>query len=143
MNRRQFMTAAAGVSTVGLTALAGCTEETEESGSNDPVTPQTFTPEQTTTAGSQGDVEILEHEMYEDEYSFGVRGKLENKTDRELLYVEVQARFFDADETRIAEGLDNLSDLGPGTTANFDAVALEGESGNVANYEVEVTSVDF
>lgn len=137
------MTAAASVSTVGLTTVAGCTEETEESGSNDPAPPETGSSDPTATEESQADVEILEHEMYTDEYSFGVRGKLENKTDRELLYVEVQARFFDADETRIAEGLDNLSDLGPGTTANFDAVALEGESGNVENYEVEVTTTDF
>lgn len=143
MNRRQFITAAASVSTAGLTTVAGCTEETDDSGSFDPAAPSTGQPAPTTTAGSEGDVKILNHEMYTGEYKYGVKGKLKNQTDRELLYVEVTATFFDSEGTRIGEGLDNMSDLGPGTTATFDAMAMQGEAGNVEKYEVEVTSTDF
>lgn len=137
------MTAAAGVSTVGLTAVAGCVEETSDEGSDEPAAPSTGQPAQTSSKPAKKDVKILNHEMYTGEYKYGVKGKLKNQTDRSISSVEVTATFFDGEGTRIGEGLDFLSDLSAGTTATFDAVATDMKSDTVEKYEIEVSPTSF
>jgi hypothetical protein len=88
-----------------------------------PATDSATTP--ATDQGQSAQVKILEHEFYTDDYGgFGVKGKLKNVSGQTLSYVEVAVKFFDASGKRVAEGLDNMADLGAGQTATFDAMSL-------------------
>jgi len=143
MDRRQFILAAS-----GTLALAGCTEETERqegsggSGGGD-----------SGQGGSSGDggggsesqdrVEILDHSFYQDDFSSGVRGTLENISDETLSYVQVNVYFLDADETRIGEGLDNASDLQAGRKWQFDAMFLGDNEEAIDSYEISAEVTNF
>ncbi|SEO63939.1 hypothetical protein SAMN05216388_101611 [Halorientalis persicus] len=88
----------------------------------------------------QSDVEILNHEFYEEEFSSGVRGTAVNNTDSELSYVEATATFLDADGTQIGEGLDNVSDLAAGREWEFDCMFTGQDASRIDDYEIEVTT---
>ena len=88
----------------------------------------------------QPDVEILNHEFYEEEFSSGVRGTAVNNTDSELSYVEATATFLDSEGTQIGEGLDNVSDLASGREWEFDCMFTGQDAGRIEEYEVEVTT---
>lgn len=60
----------------------------------------------------------IEVESFVDDYSSGVRGTVENISDRTLDYVQANAYFYVGD-TRVGEGLDNATDLLPGTKWEF------------------------
>jgi len=88
----------------------------------------------------QPDVEILNHEFYEEEFSSGVRGTAVNNTDSELSYVEATATFLDADGTQIGEGLDNVSDLAGGREWEFECMFTGQDESRIEEYEVEVST---
>ena len=88
----------------------------------------------------QPDVEILNHEFYEEEFQSGVRGTAKNNTDSELSYVEASAVFLDADGTQIGEGLDNVSDLAAGREWQFECAYLDSDADQIEEYEIEVTT---
>jgi len=96
-----------------------------------------------TTQSSGNSVEILNHEWYEEDFSAGVRGTIENTTDEELSYVEISVYFLDSDGTQIGEGLDNFSDLAGGRTAEFDAMYVDDDPSRVEEYEIEAEVTDF
>lgn len=144
--RRTFLTAAATLGLAGTTVLAGCAADEADESDNavtgqantdttQPTQTQATTTQQATETDSttttateleQSDqVKILSHEFYTDDFGgFGVKGKLKNVSDKTLSYVEVSVKFFDASGTRVAEGLDNMTNLAAGTTATFDAIGL-------------------
>jgi len=144
LNRRRYL------ATIGTTAsalaLAGCSEDDSgdsgggdangdggdsDNGNND---------NSGNGGNDQPDVEILNHEFYEEEFSSGVRGTAVNNTDSELSYVEATATFLDADGTQIGEGLDNVSDLAGGREWEFDCMFTGQDAGRIEEYEVEVTT---
>lgn len=149
MQRRKMLAATAG--TVSTLLLAGCSSEDEterqegdagngggttsggDSGSGDT--------QNTTQSGSA--VEILNHEWYEEDFSAGVQGTLENTTDEELAYVEVSVYFLDSDGTQIEEGLDNFSELAAGRTAEFECMFLGDDASRVEEYEIEASVTNY
>lgn len=160
MNRRRFVTSVA--SGVAVTMLAGCTEEdsgetatgggtTPEDGSNggdttteaegeggDETTTEETGGEETTT--SQSDIEIIDHTMeYDDTMGARVVGTVQNTTDSEMSYMQVQARFFDEEETRVGEGLWNATDVAAGTEVSFETTPAMVDS-EPATYEVETST---
>lgn len=145
--RRLFLRTVTGL---GVTAvLAGCTEDEADTGGGDAsnagdTTGDTESDEATDTSGEQADsdgapdVEILSHEFYDEEYESGVRGTAVNTTDRELSYVEANARFVDADGTQIGEGLDNVTDLAADRKWEFECMYLDTDPERIDSYEIEV-----
>lgn len=143
MQRRKFLTVAA----ASIAGFSGCISEDEvddsssgdTGGSND---------ESTGTSGGNDDNEgsglvILDEEYYEESYSAGVRGTVQNKTGSELSYVAVQAEFLDAEGTRLGEGLDNTTDLDNEQKWKFDAMFLGDNPDQIENYEIEVSDSSF
>lgn len=156
MKRRQFVKASGAGIALLTTSLAGCAGE----GSNDSENVVTGgnggngggnnnnnnkdttqkSQQSKTTEQSQKKVKVLNHELYTKDYSAGVKGKIKNVSGKELGYVEITVRFFDSEDTRIAEGLDNFSELGAGTTATFDAMYMGQEPSKIDSYELEVSA---
>lgn len=153
LNRRRYL------ATIGTTAsalaLAGCSEDDGDSGggdadsnSGDSSNGNSDNSGGDSNDGNSGDnggndqpdVEILNHEFYEEEFSSGVRGTAVNNTDSELSYVEATATFLDADGTQIGEGLDNVSDLASGREWEFDCMFTGQDASRIEEYEVEVST---
>lgn len=159
MNRRTYLLTAG--STVAGIALGGCTTEEEPAtasgdtggaSSPAPTAPSTQsagrskTATKTAASGSDADMKILSKAFYAGDYgSFGVKGKAENVTDRTLGYVEFLTRYFTADGTRVAEGMDNATDVSKGTTITFDsrAMAMDVDPESIDNWELEVKTADY
>lgn len=82
---------------------------------------------------------------YSDDMSNGVRGEVTNTSDSTISYTGIQVRFYDSDDTRIGETLDNTTDLGAGETYAFDAIgALTGDDADsVASYTISVSDSAF
>jgi len=135
MRRRQYLV------TIGAAAaLAGCgtsddVEQEYENGDGDgasnPTAEPAGTPKPTPTreptpAGIDGLITESEFlrpvsvRAYAEDYTEGVRGAVENISDRRLSYVEV-AMYFYQGETRVSDSLDNTTELNPGVTWRFDA----------------------
>lgn len=144
MQRRKYL-AAIGATVSGLT-LAGCSEgDSGDSGSgnvNDNGGDNSGGDSNSGNSGSndQPDVELLDHEFYEEDFSSGVRGTAVNNTDSELSYVEANATFFDSEGTRIGDGVDNVTDLAGGREWAFDCLFLGEDASSIEEYEIEVTT---
>lgn len=154
MDRRSFLKASA--STVAATTLlAGCLDDNEggvsdnESGKVDaststkqPSTTTTKTPTQTATATEkQADVEILNHELTTLEYgNTVVSGMVKNTTDKTLAYVEVTAKFFDANDVRLGEGVWNASDVSAGQKLEIEVMPMFSDTDAIDHYEIEASA---
>ncbi|PSQ43805.1 hypothetical protein BRD17_05385 [Halobacteriales archaeon SW_7_68_16] len=152
MNRRRYL------ATVGTTAsalaLAGCLgddggdsgggDADGNSGDSDSGNSGDGGDNNDGSSGSGGndqpDVELLNHEFYEEEFSAGVRGTAVNNTDSELSYVEAEAVFLDESGTQIGDGLDNVNDLAAGREWEFDCGFFGDDASRIAEYEIEVSS---
>jgi hypothetical protein len=84
-------------------------------------------------------------EYYSEDMSNGVRGEVTNTTDSSISYTGIQVKFYDSDDTRIGETLDNTSDLGAGETYAFDAVGLltGDKADSVASYTIAISDSAF
>ena len=119
MNRRTFLTSA---STATLAVIAGCGANSTSEASN----LTTATPE----------VVILNHQGSYDWLGATVSGTVQNTTDRVLDYIQVNATFYDDQDTRIGDGMWNATDVQPGTKVSFETIpASTGE--HPARYFVE------
>jgi hypothetical protein len=140
MQRRKYL-ATIGATVSGL-ALAGCSEDDGDSGGGDADGNSGDSDSGNSGDGGndQPDMEILNHEFYEEEYSSGVRGTAVNNTDSELSYVEATATFLDSEGTQIGEGLDNVSDLAGGREWEFDCMFTGQDASRIEEYEIEVST---
>jgi hypothetical protein len=148
MQRRTLL---ATTGTVLSAAIAGC-------GSSDPSDRQEGSADDGSGEGSADDgsgegsadeseseqqIELLDHEFYEEEFSSGVSGTVENVSGEVLSYVEVQVYFLDSEGTQIGEGLDNTSDLAEGRRWEFDAAYLDSDPERIDTYEIETDVSNF
>lgn len=148
MERRQFLAVAG--ATVGAMALAGCgaDDEADDESSGDTGDGGNGGDDNSSGTtdgggGGGGDLEILEDEYYEEDFSAGVRGTVVNNSDSEISYVGVQAEFLDAEGTRVGEGLDNTTDLAGGQEWSFDTAALDADAEEIDSYNIEVSDSPF
>lgn len=136
MQRRTFIATTA--STATALALAGCVGEEEDNSDN-----ATGNGGGNNSSGNGNDngsdgsgVDLLEHEMsYDSTLGPTVTGRVVNNTGEEQSYIEVQARFFDSEDTRIGEGLWNATDVPDGQELQFECTAMTDQE--PASYEVE------
>lgn len=148
MQRRTFIATTA-TAAASIAGLSGClSEESDESsgdanGGNGGGNGNGSTNTGTTDGGDSGGLAILEDEFYEEEYSGGVRGIVQNNTGAELSYVGVQAEFLDSEGTRIGEGLDNTTDLSSEQKWQFDAMFLGDNPEEIDSYNIEVSDSPF
>lgn len=105
-------------------------DQDSDSGSND------STPEPTTESGPKA--EIVEHSAYEKEFESGVKGVVQNNSDEEIPYLEVEVKFFDEEGTRLGDNFTNVEDLGAGKKWKFELMFLE--DGEFAEYELTLTT---
>lgn len=87
-------------------------------------------------------LEIDEDEFYEDEYSAGVTGIVENATDEPIGYVAVEVAFYDSDDVTLEDGLGNTQDLKGGGKWKFDAM-YPGDASEVDGHEISVSDSPF
>lgn len=120
----------------GGSSGGGSNDDDEDSagGSNDS-TPEP-TPEPTTESGPKA--EIVEHSAYEDEFESGVEGVVQNNTDEAIEYLEIEAKFFDEEGTRVGDNFTNVEDLGANKKWQFELMFL-GDDG-FAEYELTLTT---
>lgn len=157
-DRRRFVTGVASLVTIGL---AGCSEgETDtqggdggDGGDSEPTESDSqgdggdSEPADTTTAEPESDakpVTILDHEMVWDtdmEWAV-VEGTVENTSGEEQSYIQVKARFFDADDTRIGEGMWNASDVAADQKVTFETIPASADA-EPARYEIEAGTSPF
>ncbi|WP_126662197.1 FxLYD domain-containing protein [Haloterrigena salifodinae] len=152
MNRRKLLVAGGAALT---TTIAGCSEESSDP--DDRETGDTNTTNNNDNSGDSGNgsgngdgssgseeqVKLLEHAWYEESYSSGVKGQLENVSGQTLSYVEVTVYFLDSEGVQIAEGLANTSDLAAERVWEFDAMFLGDDSSRVKNYEIETSVTNY
>jgi len=101
--RRQFMTSAVSIGT--LIPLAGC------SGNGDKKSAR---------------VEIVDYDVRTTEGGYiEVWGEVKNLTEKILPLVEVEARFYDSEDVRVATAVDMVNDLRPGKTWEFSAMCFD------------------
>jgi hypothetical protein len=139
MNRRQYLTTTGAA--VSALALTGClSDDSSDSGEgNTDDSNDDNSNGGDSSNDNQPNVELLNHEFYSEQFSSGIRGTAVNNTDSELNYVEATAVFLDDDETQIADGLDNVTDLAAGREWEFDCVYLGTDPDRIARYEIEVS----
>lgn len=137
--------------TVSALALAGCLEEGDsdsDSGdvndnggnSNGGDSDNGDNGDSGNGGSDQPDIELLEHEFYQEDFTEGVRGTAVNNTDSELGYVEANAVFLDESGTQIADGIDNVTDLAAGREWEFECLFLGSDASRIDRYEIEVSS---
>lgn len=88
-------------------------------------------------------VQILRHEWYEEEFSAGVRGRLENVSGGPLDYVEVSAVFLNDEGVQIGSNSALTTDLAAGRIWAFDVTYLGTDASQVAEYELETSLSAF
>lgn len=142
MQRRHYL----GV--LGTALLAGCgsdTDDAPEDSSGGTVggdQPTDGGGGGTTTAGGgdQPDVVIVEDSLEAGSTGLvSVVGTARNASDSEISYIEITARLYDADDTRLTESFDNASDVPSGQEFAFEIMTSVEES-EVERYEVEAST---
>lgn len=134
MQRREILSKTA-VALATTSALAGCAggesdresgDSSGDSGGND------------TTEEEQEEFSILEHEPFQTEYgNAGVEGVGKNNSDDTLSYVQVNVYFYDSSDTRLGEGIANVTDLQPGREWKFEAMYLGSDAEAIDSYEIQ------
>ncbi len=117
------------------------TTETDTATETEPTTETDSDVEGTVTDDSDAPLQIVEHHYYRDGDAEGVRGTVENTSDRAFSYVEVHlAPKNEKEETLDRFQVDSqgsIDSLGPGETWEFD-VEIEGEF-EFTRYDIWVT----
>lgn len=138
MHRRKFVCA---TSTVLMSvSLAGCADEDDEPVDEDTGEIEGDQPEEESN-GEQEDtdgLEIVEHELVEEEFSVEVQGIVRNNGDDVESYVQVDVIFYDSDGTRIDNGISNTSDLTPDEDWAFSVLTTE-DADDIDEYDISVT----
>lgn len=86
------------------------------------------------------DVTILEHELVKTELDDAhVEGKVENTSGEEQSYIGLEAKFFNADDERIGDGMTNATDVDADTVVNFEIISTV-DYEEVDSYELEAST---
>lgn len=153
MNRRTYAT-----TIVSLTAgslLAGCTGSDEgdtaggtnndnDDSDSDDSDADTETAEPEPETEETPDVTILDHELITTDLDYAeVAGTVQNTSGDEQSYVAVEAKFFDADDTRIGDSVWNAQDVADDQKVKFETVLSTTEAADVERYEIEAATSAF
>jgi hypothetical protein len=87
-------------------------------------------------------LEILEHELVEEEFSVAVEGVVANNTGDELGYVEVGVVAYNAEGQRIDDSFTNTTDLPDGEEWAFEVLLTE-DAEDIDEYSIAVTDSPF
>ena len=142
-NRRKFVLAT-GTALMSV-SLAGCADDGEEPADEDTGEIEgDETEEDEPEEESNGEeedtdgLEIVEHELVEEEFSVEVQGIVRNNGDDVESYVQVDVIFYDSDGTRIDNGISNTSDLAPDEDWAFSVLTTE-DADDIDEYDISVT----
>jgi len=119
------------------------TEESDDDTEDDEQIDQDEALEDEDIESTRDGLELLEHELYEDDFSGGVEGVVVNNTGEELSYVEVGVVFYNEDEQRVDDSFTNTTDLPDGEEWVFDVMMLGTEPDEVADYSIAVSDSAF
>ena len=116
------------VSALGLTSLTACTEVQ-------------YQPEETVPAPSAERLPILNLSMVQDELGFIIiKGTVKNVNPTSSGYAEVRVMFYDADGVLLDTFRDNISNLGPGESWDFEILCPGINTDEVKSYQVVASS---
>jgi cobalamin biosynthesis protein CobT len=87
-------------------------------------------------------LEILEHELVEEEFSVAVEGVVANNTGDELGYVEVGVVAYNDEGQRIDDSFTNTTDLPDGEEWAFEVLLTE-DAEDIDEYSIAVTDSAF
>ncbi|WP_324185974.1 FxLYD domain-containing protein [Halococcus agarilyticus] len=144
--RRRYLAQATTTLAAGSTVvLAGCSESdagsNEGSGTvgNSDASGNDDTERSDVVAEDSG-VVVLSSESYTSDFSGGVTGLVENRSENEASYVQVEIGFY-RDDTKVGDGLDNTNNLPSGAQWEYDAAYLEADGwDSVTEYTVAITA---
>ena len=142
MERRRFLQISG---LIAASAVAGCTDdddtEFEEGDTNGNGNGSGNGNGNEDDELTEGDVEILEHELVVEEDEFieevYVEGIVQNNSGERLDYVEVTVRIYDEDDNQLDSYFTNTTDLDDGGTWAFEVMIFE-ESEDIASYDIAV-----
>lgn len=142
-------TAITGVGGLVIAAIAGCTEDDDDSdtangddSSNNGDGSDGGTSDDSDGGnGSDGTVEILDHEVVEPEFGsyIEIHGEIQNNTGEEQSYIEIEAVFFDSDGTRVDDSFTNFTDVPDGQTIAYELITTV-EPDEFDTYELETST---
>lgn len=138
VSRRRYLATVSAA--VGGVALAGCSDDEGDAGAGGADGDGGDGDGGSGDGNGSPDVEILDHEFYQEQFQSGVRGTARNNTDRELGYVEAEAVFLDENGTQIGDGIDNVTDLAAGREWEFECMYLDDDPERIDSYEIEVST---
>jgi len=148
MQRRRFVqiTATTGVA-IGLAGCADDEPADEDTGEGeaeieeepeDNEGDESDEPTEEETEDEEGpSLELVEHELVEEDFSVEVQGLVRNNGDEET-FASVEVVFYDEDGTRIDTGRTNTSDLAPDEEWAFDVLTTE-DAEDIAEYDIELS----
>lgn len=79
-------------------------------------------------------LEVISHEVLQEEYATYITGVIKNNTNRTYGYVQVEINLYDEDGVQIGSTLDNLNNLEGGGSWRFKAFVLEDD---VDSYKIK------
>jgi hypothetical protein len=160
VKRRQYLFTV-GTTTAALPLLAGCTESEADEGSgsdsgtddgsgsedneadgDNEIDAQEALESEDTDSTVEG-LEITEHDLYDEEFSAGVKGVVANNTGNTLDYVEVGVVFYNSEGQRIDDMFTNTTDLPDGEEWLFDVMFLGDDPNDIDEYSIAVTDSPF
>lgn len=119
-----------------VVAVSGCTSGNDNF---DNKSSDSSSSSSTSSSSSSEPLQIVSHKMVSGGYgTYYVRGQAKNTGDKNLGYASVDVKFYDANGNLLDSGLDNINNLGPGETWNFEAMYL-GE-GKPSTYKIAAGS---
>lgn len=79
---------------------------------------------------------VTESEFYQEGYTEGVRGVVENISETDFDYVQIEIGFYDESGAKVADGLDNTSGLAANSRWRFDAMFLGSNPEDLGSFRV-------
>lgn len=144
MQRRQVLSA---VGVAGLTAIAGCSEDTDfEEGNGNGNGSGNGNGGSGEDEPSSDDIVITEHDMVINRGEFtdevNIEGIVENNSGQRANYVEVTARIYDADGNQLDSYIDNTNELADGGSWAFDIMVLD-DPDDIDSYDIAVEDTSW
>lgn len=81
--------------------------------------------------GRNNDLDLIEWSTKNDEYTRYVVGKVKNTGSSSISYAQIVFSLFDAEGNQVGTAMDNINNLGAGSTWSFSAVVIEDSAAKV------------
>lgn len=130
---KKYILGILGLVLIIVIASSGCTSNENFSNNKSSAT---GTPDNNSASVSDSNLQIVSSKMISEGYGYyKVKGQAKNIGSETLGYASVDVKFYDKKGNLLDSGIDNINNLAPGETWNFEAYYY-GDSGKPAKYVI-------